>query len=446
MNIKNLGFNKGVITDEGNNKVKVIPIVKQALKYLNVGYRDDCCAETFCPVEPPCSGGSGDLYLERTYTAATTDIGNDALIPGALYKITDRNIFIEAISTNKFALEGTVQQYCPSEYAIADGWNGVYNRTLDGTDIFVGWWIWGGKVWLKNGSSIVTASDDFTLTGDDINLVDPLTATNGEYVLITFGCHYDFANDWIVRQWDNKGNIMGCSKDYWTDLGYLDIYNPCTLTDWNNSTIKDNNTIGIFNTTAFRIEKNVGVKMLILDNYGNFLTNNTSKGIIARNYGFIRIEHNESNGDITDCGDNSNIQYNKNNGNITFIPANTSVEYCQYNGDIDGAAVVGDINGRQPKEITTSTYTTEPWDWNNIYRPAVAGDVIITLSETYIGYNCTHVAMDNNDLIFQPQNVFVDIFNADGHTKSNGQYAPVVLYNATTSYGVNYILGGNTKA
>jgi len=438
MNIKKLSLKQGLLTETNTNGDLIIPIIKKSLKHLNVGYRDDCCAETFCPVEPPCGGG-GDLYLERTYAAATTDISNDELVPGALYKITDRNIFIEAISVNEFALDGVVQQYCPTQYTIGvDGngnnWNGVYTRTLDGTDIPNGLWIWGGKVWDRTPSvTTVLADSDTNLAGPAISLLDPLTATNGEYILLTFGCEYDFVNDWIVRQWDNKGNIMGCSKTHWQDTLGLEFSNPCTITDWNSS-ITDNNCISIHNNTTTGIRNNYYEKMVISNNRAAAILQNTNKG------------------SIISCGENCVIQGNENNGNIQTVPDDTNVKYCKYNGNVDGdlATIVGDINGREPKEISVSPYTAEPWDWNNVYRETGLGDTTITIPFDYPNsYNCTHVSMIGADLIFAAANAFIDIFNADGHTKSNGQYAPVVVYTASSStggFGNLFILGGNTKA
>lgn len=57
-NINKLSFPKGLVTESNTAGDLVIPIIKKSLKYLNVGYKDECCNETFCPVEAPCQQSS----------------------------------------------------------------------------------------------------------------------------------------------------------------------------------------------------------------------------------------------------------------------------------------------------------------------------------------------------------------------------------------------------
>ncbi len=453
---------------------------------------------------------SGVIY--GTYAQILLLKNNSNLKAGVNYFISDRNIFIEAISVNEFALDGVVQQYCPTQYTVGvDGngnnWQGVYDRALDGTDIPNGLWIWGGKVWNRTPSvTTVLADSDFNLSGPAIGLVDPLTATNGEYALITFGCKYDFANDWIFSQWDDKGNILGCSKTYWLDAGNDASNNPCYHSDWNYAEFRDNIIIGFynnnlqdeysyyFNTNKGVIKNNITRNINNNSNEGNISDNvsreinyNSNAGNISGNISDGRvIEYNSNNGDISNntkqvssnsnnggISDNSNtggvtnnsnngsiinnsqtgsIDSNSNNGGILNITSPANVRFCKYSRSIDEnvATIVGDINGREPKEISVSPYTAEPWDWNNVYREEDTEDMSIIIPFDYPNsYNCTHVSMVGADLVFSAANAFIDIFNADGHTKSNGQYAPVVVYTASSStggFGNLFILGGNTKA
>lgn len=107
MNIKNLGFDKGVITDSGSNKVKIIPVVKEALKYLQVGYKDECCNETFCPDVAPCElnfdlqATLPLLYDEpsKTISIQEADINNDGYLSAA-------NFALFLANQSKWALSG----------------------------------------------------------------------------------------------------------------------------------------------------------------------------------------------------------------------------------------------------------------------------------------------------------------------------------------------------
>lgn len=195
-----------------------------------------------------------NLYTEVTYSEITSLISSSSLVPGTLYKITDRGdrgLFFRALSNNILDKKGTRLMLCPTNY-LPGIYSGIYNKgvwypgmTASANQLA----IWGGKVWKNNAGISGTAS---TILALDSNwtLVDKTTYSNGEYEQKQFSIIYDVDNDWIQKQWDGYGNEVG--KDY-TFMGQQIgtsswiSYNPCDITDWNLTKIilNDNKSYGI---------------------------------------------------------------------------------------------------------------------------------------------------------------------------------------------------------
>ena len=209
-------------------------------------------------------GGGGDFYFEVTRAAAETAISGDLLIPGALYKITDRGdrgIFLTAISTNQFSTEGIRVMLVPFTYD-ADvsliPMEGLWHPNLAGTLPSPGVYVaYAGFVYQNLNGNIgapADMDDAFSpLDPAEWDIIPKSSFSAGEYVEKIFGVNYDFTNDWIAKQWDNNGN----------EIGYPfpgPSPNPVDYTDWN-------------------IETRVSL-------YSSF-KNNKSQGAICGNSGYI---------------------------------------------------------------------------------------------------------------------------------------------------------------
>ena len=195
-----------------------------------------------------------NLYTEVTYSGMTSLISSNGLVPGTLYKITDRGdrgLFFRALTNNTLDKRGTRLMLCPTNY-LPGIYSGVYNKgvwypgmTASANQLA----IWGGQVWKNNAGVSGTASSILALDSN-WTLVDKTTFSNGEYEQKQFSIMYDFDNDWIENQWDGYGNEVG--KDY-TFMGQQIgtaswiSYNPCDITDWNLTKIilNDDNSYGI---------------------------------------------------------------------------------------------------------------------------------------------------------------------------------------------------------
>lgn len=286
-------------------------------------------------------GGGGSVsFNSKTYAEMQALIAGSGLTPGSFYKITDRGdlgIILQAISSNQLSEEGVRLMLCPSFYGTGnpgDGsnWIGVWDNTK--SVLVNDYAVWGGMVWQNTSGNIGGADNDTTLSALDWVVV--AKAINNQYTEKTFGVLYDFANDWICKQWDDGGNVLGVDfNTYNTISPILGInFNYCDVSDWNMlagnaGLFQDNECFGIYNNTSSSIygnkllmqSPNFSVGGAIYDNNCSEIGGNICNGEIARNAmnGGIII-YNSNNGIIADntCGE---ISYNSNNG------------YIQANGD-----------------------------------------------------------------------------------------------------------------
>lgn len=289
-------------------------------------------------------------YLEKTYSEITTLIGSNGLIPGVMYKISDRGdlgLFHIAISTNELSKTGQRLMLCPTNYT-PGVYGGIYQKGV--------WYpgmtastnqlaIWGGQVWKNNAGVSGTAS---TILALDSNwtLVDKTTYSNGEYEQKQFNIIYDVDNDWIQKQWDGYGNEVGVDNIFNMNYNlvagapYFVKYNPCDITDWNLSKVLHNDSFigityscftnnicpyGVFNNTKTPSITGVFTEIEIRENRCSRIWSNLSAGILNNNIVFD-ISNNVYSGILYNVvslqiinnidGLSDVIWYNTNNGNI----------------------------------------------------------------------------------------------------------------------------------
>ncbi len=175
------------------------------------------------------------------------------------YQITDAantycptsKIYVKAISSTQLDLANCVRTMnVPFSYAAGaddgtgDKMNGIWNSTTTPAFQLV---IWGGRVWKSVAGLTGSAIDDITLNAD-WTLQDQSTFPN-DYIDLQFGCSYDLVNDWVAKQWDDKGNVFGVDYAY-AQANSL-AFNPVDITDWNletgGGTFINNSGIGIWN-------------------------------------------------------------------------------------------------------------------------------------------------------------------------------------------------------
>ena len=299
--------------------------------------------------------------IEVTLLQAQNLVNIDNLKAGRTYLITDKNLYLPAITTNSFG-DGIRVMMCPNFYSVdftdiyGNYWRGGFysTNTYTAGDLT----IWGGKVW-RNLTGNAGNSVDYGTLDSEWELIDPLTFSNHEYTELTFGVRYDIVNDWVEKQWDNRGNEFGIS--FVTEYNIYGFgYNPCDISDWNLGTdhnFFENKNIGIFNNhfpNGCNISFNAGNRQYISDNIFSSdidIANNSNKGYITFNIMASSIADNTNNGDISNnsCGEiyynsniggiysNSNSEYIARNTNTGNISSNSNNGYISYNtngGDI----------------------------------------------------------------------------------------------------------------
>lgn len=381
-----------------------------------------------------CANGSienGCCYYEVTRAEIELLVTNGDLIKGALYKITDRGdlgLWFEAISNTELNPEGVRKMLVPAGadelgYNSTTGigfpdtfgniWHGVWHTnigTVNEGDLV----IWGGLVWQRavypiDGSAcdienpcgigfecvdgfciaennVGTKVDDTTLSAEWV-LIPKDSFTNHEYMPKLFGVYYDFENDWISRQWDEKGNIFGIEFNHDLPIGF----NPVDISDWNWSFIgsitnsfHENQCIGIWNNpnnggstdhagiswnhliNGSIIENVIGGSIEFNTNKGNIegntctrsIINNSNAGNIIYNLGdfyqeglgyVADIMFNDNLGDISNNTNWDNIAYNSNHGSIETnsngdLTHSGTIEYNSNRGTISDNSNIGVIS------------------------------------------------------------------------------------------------------
>lgn len=169
------------------------------------------------------------------YSFAKADLvtfaGNNKLTPGALYRLTDHGndygIVLQAASSFAFMPDGFRVGKVP-KYHVAGTYDSVVHIGVWRIGIGNGGVAAGnktyfmGRTWtnLTGNIGTVDGSDEWSLDATNWEL----STTSTDYIAQIFGCTYDLANDYISKQWDSMGNILG---EVAASDGFLVEYN-----DW----------------------------------------------------------------------------------------------------------------------------------------------------------------------------------------------------------------------
>lgn len=309
------------------------------------------------------------IVVQKTYAQMAALIAAEELNPFLWYKITDRGdngLVFRAAAANRLESDGVRYMLCPATYAVGldaydNDWIGVWNATKQLTATEGQLCIWNGLVWtagaVLSGDSPSTESSGWTV-------IPKATFTNSEYIEMIFNVIYDFDNDWINKQWDTKGNEIGC--DFVTFNSAVELpANGCDITDWNKSTdgnlffnndciaISNNNCTDLYSNRTLTIINN-NCTLGILENIipGDISYNecsaeikqNNNSGVIGGNV-CNYISNNKNNGNIVSNSINSDIKYNFNNGQISQnVGLINDISYNYNNDDIISNTVVGEIS------------------------------------------------------------------------------------------------------
>lgn len=334
------------------------------------------------------SGGSA--YVEVTYAEAETLKNTNGIVPGTLYKITDRGdagIFIQGLATNNFSQTGHRLMLIPTTYEA--GATVTYNATpytsygmfsrytaeqFGGylTNSFV---IYNAHFWRFEGAFYAgeTIQDPNALQtfigsgfGDWVRIEKNDPAASLLYVPQLFDIKYDFNNDWIYEQSDRFNNVVGISHTLFTVMmnnGLL-VENPINYTDWGlaiyketedsvYSTISNNKLpLGFYNNTNDPFSQDYIMESNncshIIHNYaagsGIFFRGNMSNSLVWNEAGYGGIRNNIN--FVGDLGFDSNYFVRGIYGNTSFLFYGNKVNSIDNNLNDSGGRVnknIGDV-------------------------------------------------------------------------------------------------------
>lgn len=297
-----------------------------------------------------------NTYIKKTKAELDSLVALSGLNMDAVYEITDpatpvKAIQLRAISKYQLDINGTSLQYCPAYYGTGSyntkNWIGVWrsSKTANIGDLCV----WGATVWENITGNIGSSTNEITLNGTNWVQV-PVTDTNA-YVIKSFNIKFDFANNWISEQSDDKGNINTC-------LSYVfNIWNPSVFYDWNSDNLYNNKTsIGILNNYSFTVANNIASK--IWGNSTYYIYYNILSEEIQNNTNTGEISYNTLGGNIALNGSNvTNISFNSGGANIV---ENNNL------GNINGNFITNSlINNTNTGNISNNTGTKISYNSNN---------------------------------------------------------------------------------
>jgi hypothetical protein len=250
------------------------------------------------------------------------------LVKGAPYQIADKGISIQASTEETFCTAGCrVMRIVKNTYYTVSGINlGVWKSTLTPSALDVV--VWGGKVWLNVTGLVGSASDDTSL---DANWGEVPTTNNTYYEDKSFFILYDFVNDWVSRQFDDRGNSFGIPYDVGAS------FNPVDICDWGNSLMIQNQSWGIYNNaTTGSIYSNTTI---------GYISKNTNSGDISRNTIIGDISSNSNGGDIFGNSCSGSILLNSNGGQIYKNSNSEDISFNSNTGVIASNSNSGSIGG-----------------------------------------------------------------------------------------------------
>lgn len=361
-----------------------------------------------------------------TYAQLTAAMAANELICGTQIRITDRGdqgIIVRAISSNQIDPTGVRLMNVPIDYSPGATIGGLLNRgiyyqgmAVAASDLA----IWGGFFWINQTGLVGNPISNIQLD-NEWNIVQKpgYGMTNEFYDLRIFNVIYDVANDWIAKQWDDRGNEFGISyQEEVFSAGWG--FNWCDHSDWNFWTksavsyFYNNKCVGIMNNWCRGIYDNfcqsgpIWNNALVasnLDIYGNNCGGiyNNKCGQIIDNHLIesAYIQDNENTGSIRG---NQSFPHEHENNNIQNMPP--TIDSVNYNSvyspgesgllvDISGTTVADlvsqDVSRWASKIILTSNNATETvqtinnhafTDFGKKYRflakPAGFGSLVVT--------------------------------------------------------------------
>ena len=276
---------KGIILGDGNRVSEgvenffLLGATNKEITESNTGYIGDVFYK---------NGKVDSEAFEMVLEAFVAKKNANELIPDQVYFITDRQLYIRAITENEIARDGYTVIKCVKNVYFASIDIYDYNEDYVADDLV----IYANRVW-KCLTSAPAQPIDFNNLSTDFELIEDTYYENK-----TLQCKF-FGDYTLSQVSDNRGNIVTNN----TFGGFL-------YSDWNANQMQNNICWGFMSNTGS-----------VKNNNCKLIANNTLR--IAGNGTRAQILDNRNNGHIVKNDSSLNIFSNVNNGNIGSLTSNT---------------------------------------------------------------------------------------------------------------------------
>lgn len=226
---------------------------------------------TFDPSKWAELSTSGSAIISITYAALAALKTSGNLSPGQIYYISDKGIWVDAITTEELNLSGSYLAV-NADYQNQSGNSlGIWNATLTGITPGVSFVIWNNLHWLSVTGD-AGSNPDFDPT--NWSLIPPPSST---YVIEIDDIKYDFDLDFIFERSDKRGNFVSSMTDPDGLLGLIPIERFQWGRDGVNGNFVKNSVLDILNCEA------MNSSMDVTDFSNIFLTQNAncSKAVVS---------------------------------------------------------------------------------------------------------------------------------------------------------------------
>lgn len=158
--------------------------------------------------------------VSKSYAQLQTLVAASTLQINTTYFVNDRNLWIKAISSNKFELQGSFKMLAPDYQDVSGLFGGVWISTM-GLPAIGDLYSYNNFMWSSVTGAVGTAP-----SGDAVNWLcvgtygsgtwkDWVNKTGSYYQEEIYACEYDFINDWVQLLHDKRrGNKIGGSYQY----------------------------------------------------------------------------------------------------------------------------------------------------------------------------------------------------------------------------------------
>lgn len=289
-------------------------------------------------------------FISKTKSELTTLKNGSVLVPGAMYFISDRNIFIRALNNETLSLEcrllaANADYDVQGDYTDVTGFNaqlGVWysGMAIGGVGDVV---IWNNLHW-KNLTGAAGTDPD----GDAVNWVAVSQSPTHGYIYEIDFVEYDFANDWIQRRKDKRGNDISCS--FLTDANSFGIgSSTIELFKWGYEGTQSND--GCFGNICK--EGYMDIRNTRVEVFNNHLQDNAYMEDLTRTGNAVRVSLNTlSSGAYisgVSLGTGGNIVYNT-------LFSSASIETCTISNDFQRNTIFSGFKFKNKTVTASFTY------------------------------------------------------------------------------------------